>query len=87
MENKHCLQITGDISSSFINEICTIIDNGRQTAYNSVSDIMINTYWNVGKRIVEEEQKGSERAEYGKRIIEQLSNDLTNRYGKGFSTR
>lgn len=87
MENKHSLQITGDISSNFINEICTIIDNGRQTAYNSVSDIMINTYWNVGKRIVEEEQKGSERAEYGKRIIEQLSNELTNRYGKGFSKR
>lgn len=48
---------------------------------------MIETYWSIGKRIVEEEQMGNERAEYGKRIIENLSRELTMRYGKGYSKR
>lgn len=75
------------MSKVLITDICSIIDKGRKTAYESVGNIMIETYWNVGKRIVEEEQKGKERAEYGKRIIEQLSSELTLRYGKGFSKR
>ena len=70
-----------------VNDVCTIIDEGRQKAYASVNSSMIETYWKIGKRIVEEEQCGNERAEYGKRIIEQLSNELTMRYGKGFSKR
>ena len=70
-----------------VNDVCTIIDEGRQKAYASVNSLMIETYWKIGKRIVEEEQCGNERAEYGKRIIEQLSNELTMRYGKGFSKR
>ena len=70
-----------------VSDVCTIIDEGRQKAYASVNSSMIETYWKIGKRIVEEEQCGNERAEYGKRIIEQLSNELTMRYGKGFSKR
>ena len=70
-----------------VNDVCTIIDEGRQKAYASVNSTMIETYWKIGKRIVKEEQCGYERAEYGKRIIEQLSNELTMRYGKGFSKR
>lgn len=52
-----------------------------------MNSAMIETYWKVGQRIVEEEQRGAERAEYGKHIIEHLSNELTYRYGKGFSKR
>ena len=74
-------------NQDFVNDVCTIIDEGRQKAYASVNSSMIETYWKIGKRIVEEEQCGNERAEYGKRIIEQLSNELTMRYGKGFSKR
>ena len=48
---------------------------------------MIETYWNIGKRIVEEEQSGKERAEYGEEIINNLSTQLTHAYGKGFSSR
>lgn len=48
---------------------------------------MIETYWHIGHRIVEEEQNGEHRAEYGERIIENLSKQLTLRYGKGFSPR
>lgn len=74
-------------NQGLVNDVCTIIDEGRQKAYASVNSTMIETYWKIGKRIVEEEQCGNERAEYGKRIIEQLSNELTMRYGKGFSKR
>ena len=45
------------------------------------------TYWEIGRRIVECEQDGEDRAEYGKRIVELLSNDLTKRFGRGFSSR
>ena len=48
---------------------------------------MIETYWNIGKRIVEEEQNGKERAEYGEEIINNLSTQLKHAYGKGFSSR
>ena len=74
-------------NKKFISDVCAIIDNGRQKAYHSINYQMIDTYWKVGKRIVEEEQNGKERAEYGKRIIEELSKELTYRYGKGFSKR
>ena len=48
---------------------------------------MVETYWNIGRRIVEEEQQGKERAEYGEQIIEKLSKQLTLRYGRGFGPR
>lgn len=48
---------------------------------------MIETYWNIGRRIVEEEQQGKERAEYGEHIIENLAKKLTCNYGNGFSSR
>lgn len=48
---------------------------------------MIETYWRVGRRIVEEEQRGKERAEYGEQLINHLSARLTHEYGAGFSAR
>ena len=72
---------------TLVNDVCTIIEHGREVAYSAVNTTMIETYWKIGKRIVEEEQQGNERAEYGKRIIEHLSKELTYRYGKGFSKR
>ena len=48
---------------------------------------MIMTYWNIGKRIVEEEQNGSERAEYGKRLISILADELTKEFGSNYSGR
>ena len=63
-------------------DVCSIIEQGRKEAYK-----MIETYWNIGRRIVEEEQNGEARAEYGVQIIAQLSEQLTHQYGKGFSKR
>ena len=68
-------------------DVCSIIEQGRKEAYASVNHKMIETYWNIGRRIVEEEQKGEARAEYGVQIIAQLSEQLTHQYGKEFSKR
>ena len=68
-------------------DVCSIIEQGRKEAYASVNQKMIETYWNIGRRIVEEEQDGEARAEYGAQIIAQLSEQLTHQYGKGFSKR
>lgn len=70
-----------------MNNVCSIVKEGHRLAYNAVNSTMMETYWKVGQRIVEEEQRSAERAEYGKHIIEHLSNELTHRYGKGFSKR
>ena len=69
------------------NDVCAIIENGRRQAYSAVNKSMVETYWNIGRRIVEEEQQGKERAEYGEHIIENLAEKLTYQYGKGFSKR
>ena len=71
----------------FFNDICSIIEAGCRKAYAEISRGMIETYWNLGRRIVEEEQKGNRRAEYGTQLIDSLSNALTHKYGKGFSKR
>jgi len=75
------------VESNFIIDIKSIIDQGRQQAYASVSRVMIDTYWKIGERIVMQEQKGKERADYGTQLIAQLSEELTHSYGKGFSRR
>ncbi len=63
------------------------ISAGRTAAYAATNREMLTTYWNVGRRIVEEEQKGEERAEYGKRLIAVLAKELTAEFGSGFTDR
>ena len=70
-----------------ISDIKNLITSGQNVAYNAVNRAMIMTYWNVGKRIVEEEQSGAERAEYGKRLISILSDELTKEFGSNYSGR
>ncbi len=72
---------------SIIADIKNLIEQGRSEAYTSVGSIMIETYWQIGKRIVEEEQGGQERAAYGNQLIDKLSKQLTHDYGEGFSAR
>lgn len=73
--------------SSLIIDVKSIIQQGRTTAYDAVNKAMVMTYWCIGKRIVEEEQHGNARAEYGKQLIAMLANELIREYGKGFSAR
>ena len=75
------------IDRSFLNDAKQIIDKGRNAAYGAVNAAMISTYWYLGRRIVEEEQKGQQRAEYGTHLIKLLSAELTAVYGKGFTPR
>jgi hypothetical protein len=75
------------IESAFISDIKRIVDEGRRIAYGAVNAVMIETYWHIGRRIVEEEQHGKERAEYGKNLINTIANELTREYGSGFSAR
>lgn len=72
---------------NYVVEIKEILSNARKRAYSVVNSAMVEAYWNIGKRIVEEEQDGKERAEYGKEIIKKLSKELTTEFGKGFSER
>ena len=76
-----------EISNNYINEIKRILKNARQKAYTAVNSAMVEAYWKIGRRIVEEEQSGRERAEYGKEIIKNLSKELTEEFGKGFGER
>ncbi len=73
--------------SQVVDDIKRIIDTGRNAAYAAVDATMIATYWNIGRRIVEEEQHGQERAQYGKELIKTLAKELTHEYGSGYSDR
>ena len=75
------------ISNNYINEIKKILKDARQKAYTAVNSAMVEAYWEIGRRIVEEEQNGKERAEYGKEILQNLSKELTEEFGKGYSYR
>lgn len=76
-----------ELSASLINDIRELINHGRQQAYAAINQTMVKTYWQIGQRIVEEEQAGKERAEYGKQQIELLADELTKEFGSGFSAR
>ena len=75
------------IPKDFVSDIRRIIENGRQQAFSATSAIAIATYWNIGRRIVEEEQKGNIRAEYGSRLIAGLAEDLRTEYGASYNKR
>ena len=67
-----------------VEEIGLLLKQGREKAIYSVNTILVQTYWQIGRHIVEFEQKGNEKAEYGSQLFDRLSADLTNAYGKGF---
>ena len=74
-------------TSSFIEQIKHLIKEAQLGVIRSVNTIMVQTYFNIGKSIVEEEQNGNERAAYGKYLISELSKKLSEEFGKGFSKR
>lgn len=65
--------------------VVELLDAARRTSARAVNSIMTATYWEVGRRIVEFEQGGKKRAEYGEGLLERLSKDLTLRFGRGFA--
>ena len=70
---------------SLISSIDLALSDGRNQAARAVNGAMLSTYWRIGKYIVEYEQHGSEKAEYGSELLLKLSRDLTQQHGSGFS--
>ncbi|RXK14580.1 hypothetical protein CP965_03805 [Halarcobacter mediterraneus] len=74
------------VNNQMIEEIRNLLINSRTQLQQSVNSIMVRTYWNIGRIIVEDEQNGEQRATYGKKQLEQISNTLSKEFGKGFDT-
>ena len=74
-------------TAAVLSDVKTIIAQGRQTAYQGANAVLIRTYWQVGRRIVEEEQQGEQRAAYGMQLVEGLAQALRPIYGNAYSLR
>ena len=68
-----------------IQQISSLVHNAKKQVATTIDSVLVETYWNIGKYIVEFEQDGSARAKYGDRLLVNLSNDLTAQLGKGYS--
>ena len=86
-EESNIKDIGLSASSPLFAEIRQILINARKTAYKAVNFAMVTAYWNIGRLIVEDEQQGNTRAEYGKAVLADLSVRLTEEFGKGFDER
>jgi len=69
---------------AFLSDIRKIIHKARYAAFTAVNIEMLKSYFEVGKKIVEEEQRGKQRARYGENLLEILSNELSKEFGRGF---
>ncbi len=67
-----------------ISEIGRLLETAKANIANTINSVLVDTYWHIGKYIVEYEQNGNARAEYGSNLLNRLSKDLTLKYGKGF---
>lgn len=70
---------------AMLSGVVDLLEQARRTSARAVNTIMTVTYWDVGRRIVEHEQGGKGRAQYGTQLLERLSIDLGMRFGRGFS--
>jgi len=71
--------------SALVRDLSGLLESARRASARAVNALMAATYWKIGRRIVEYEQRGERRAEYGAELLERLSADLTRRFGRGFS--
>lgn len=76
-----------DLLPGFVSEIRQLLIEARQSVLKQVNTLMVRTYYEIGKRIVEHEQQGNEQAGYGTYLLETLSVELSKEFGKGFSKR
>lgn len=73
-----------DNYDSILSDLSALLEQSRRLTARSVNAIMTATYWEIGRRIVEIEQKGAERAEYGEEFLVRLADDLSKKFGRGF---
>jgi len=87
--HSHMLKKSGDLEKenyfSLSNGICQIVTESRNRCVRTINSTLTATYWEIGRRIVEYEQGGQDRAEYGSKLLKRLSADLTKKIGRGFS--
>ena len=74
-------------NNNFFKQAIELLHSARQQVVRQVNLTMVQTYFEIGRRLVEEEQGGKERADYGKKVVKELSEVLTKEFGKGFSER
>ena len=74
----------GPTYDAILADVVGLVDAARHAAVRSTNAVMAATYWAIGRRIVEHEQHGAERAGYGEELIVRLSSDLQSRFGRGF---
>ena len=86
-KNLDQLQDKPMLPNQLVNDVKQIVERGIRDAYDKVNTVAIHTYWQIGRRIVEEEQQGNRRAEYGSRLITLLAEELSLEYAHGFSAR
>ena len=72
-------------NTEFYNKVVELLKEARKSVVKTINKTMVYTYFEIGRIIVEEEQKGKSRAEYGKQILKGLSDRLKKEFGKGFS--
>ena len=72
------------MDARFYEQIRSILETARNQAYSAANSAMVQAYWSIGKSIVEQQGK-SERAEYGRQLLQELSKQLTHDFGKGFT--
>ena len=83
--SKKSLSVLKPKPSHLFERVSHILEESREKVVRSVNNQMVLSYWSIGREIVEAVQAGEERAGYGKRLLEDLSEQLNERYGKGFS--
>lgn len=71
--------------ADFFIEVRAILAQARQRAYSAINSAMVEAYWQIGRRIVEQEQRGKQRADYGEALIKELSKRLSQEFGSGFA--
>ncbi len=71
--------------STFYDDIRAILVEARKKTYSAINKAMVDAYWKIGKRIVEQEQHGNKKAVYGEGLLKKLSKELSGEFGKGFS--
>lgn len=87
MKSKSIIPINLPVKNytHLLSGVSTLLEQARTSSVRSVNAIMTVTYWKIGRQIVEYEQHGQKRALYGEALLEQLSGDLTKKFGRGYS--
>lgn len=83
--DKYGMKIAGNLGNNFLADLKKIVDAARAYSYRAANQMQVISNWLIGWRLVEQEQQGKQRADYGKRIIEEASKALTEEFGKGYS--